>query len=106
MVGPKSRRGASSVHLTGKQPKCRAARKRVKTTKQKVRVTMRVTNDVNDGFDIGGFKTNRVCEFEVDIKNYDMALLILKRKCQMFCAKLRVTNPCARLIKIASACWP
>ena len=37
---------------------------------------MRVTDNVNDGFDIGGFKTNRVCEFEVDIKNYNMSLEI------------------------------
>ena len=58
------------LHLMGKQPKCRAAGKRVKITKQKVRVT----NGIDDGFDIGGFKTNRVCEFEVEIKNYDMSL--------------------------------
>ena len=60
------------LHLMGKQPKCRAEGKRVKTTKQKVRVT----DNVNDGFDIGGFKINRVCEFEVDIKNYNMSLEI------------------------------
>ena len=56
----------------GKQPKCRAEGKRAKTTKQKVRVA----NNVNDGFDIGGFKTNRVCEFEVDIQNCNMSLEI------------------------------
>jgi hypothetical protein len=60
------------LHLMGKQPNCRAEGKRVKITKQKVRVT----DNVNDGFDIGGFKINRVCEFEVDIKNYNMLLEI------------------------------
>ena len=60
------------LHLMGKQPKCRAGGKRVKITKQKVRVT----DNVNDGFDIGGFKINRVCEFGVDIKNYNMSLEI------------------------------
>ena len=39
------------LHLMGKQPKCRTAGKRVKTTKQKVRVT----NGTDDGVDIGGF---------------------------------------------------
>ena len=40
--------------------------------KQKVRVK----DNCNDGFDIGGFKANRVYEFEVDIKKYDMTLKI------------------------------
>jgi hypothetical protein len=56
----------------GKQPKCRAEGKRAKITKQGVRFG----NNVNDGFDMGGFKTNRVCEFEVDILNYNMSLEI------------------------------
>ena len=35
-----------------------------------------MTGNINDGFDIRGFEANRVCEFEVDIKNYDMSLKI------------------------------
>ena len=75
-IGEKNGRSKISkrckLHLMGKQQKCRAAGKRVKITKQKVRVT----NGTDDGFDIDGFKTNRVCEFEVEIKNYDMPLEI------------------------------
>ena len=41
-----------------KEPECKIAGKRIKIAKQKVRVT----SNVNDGFDIGGFKTNRVCQ--------------------------------------------
>ena len=39
---------------------------------------MKLTDNMNDGFDIGGFEANRVCEFEVDIKikKYDMSLKI------------------------------
>ena len=55
-----------------KQPKCRAKGKRAKITKQGVQFG----NNIDDGFDIGGFKTNRVCEFEVDILNYNMSLEI------------------------------
>ena len=62
----------SKLHLMGKQPKQKSSDKRQKIAKQKVRVT----DNVNDGFDIGGFKANRVCEFEVDIKDYDMSLKI------------------------------
>ena len=57
------------LHLMGKQAKQKSSDKRQKIAKQKVRVT----DNVNDGFDIGGFKANRVCEFEVDIKDYDMS---------------------------------
>ena len=60
------------LHLMGKQAKQKSSDKRQKIAKQKVRVA----DNVNDGFDIGGFKANRVCEFEVDIKDYDMSLKI------------------------------
>ena len=60
------------LQLIGKQLKCRVEGKRAKTAKQKVRVA----NNVNDGFSIGGVKTNRVCEFEVD-KNFQWHIIIL-----------------------------
>jgi hypothetical protein len=60
------------LHLMGKQAKQKSSDKRQKIAKQKVRVA----DNVNDGFDIGGFKANRVSEFEVDIKDYDMSLRI------------------------------
>ena len=76
MIGEKNGRSnitkRCKLHLMGEQPKGRAAGKKVKITKQKVRVT----NGIGDGFDIGGFKTNRVCAFEIEIKNYDMSLEI------------------------------
>ena len=33
-------------------------------------------NGIGDGFDIGGFTTNRVCAIEVEIKDYEMSLEI------------------------------
>ena len=60
------------LHPMGKQAKKKAPGKRVKIAKQKVKLT----DNINDGFDIGGFEANRVCEFEVDIKKYDVSLRI------------------------------
>ena len=51
-----------------KKPKCKASRKRVKITKQK----LRVTNGRDCKFAIGGFEANRICEFEVDSMNYEV----------------------------------
>ena len=68
------------LHLMGKQPKCRAEGKRAKITQ----LGVQFGNNVNDGYDIGGFKTNRVCEFEVDILNDN---ILLKIKIKSACIK-------------------